>query len=236
MWLFVLFFASFFPDQASASGAFDVPTGWTSLPVQSPLPERDPLMLSARTPRCGAGVRTSLPLLPDGPYYRHTSASVSHGSALLLEAIAGVAEVMHRDYPEIDPLFVGRLNQPGGERNKNLMHQDGLDGDIGIYTLDGEQAGFGRAATPSTLDKEHTWAEIKAFFDTGRVKWILLDQSLVDTLRVWLQRTGLLSESRAAQLFPAAGTQRYLTSDMVMHAPGHKNHIHVHMKCVDEQD
>jgi len=187
-------------------------------------------------PRCGAGYRHHLPLLPDSADYTHTSAGVSHGSAQLIEAIQVVAKEMRTAYPNIDPLFIGRLNQPGGSRNKYLMHQDGLDGDIGIYTLDGEQAKFGREATPTTLDKEHTWAEIKAFFDTGRVQWILLDQSLINTLRHWVIATGKMSESSAVHMFKPAGQHAYLDDNVVMHVPGHKNHMHVHMKCMSPQD
>lgn len=256
MWLLALLFVQFFdavqpshsyaePERhitkspsipIQASGSFDIPLEWSSLPIAEPPPSPEDPQMTTPIPRCGAGYRHHLPLLPDSEDYTHTSAGVSHGSAQLIEAIQVVAKEMRTNYPQIDPLFIGRLNQPGGSRNKYLMHQDGLDGDIGLYTLDGEQARFGREATPATLDKEHTWAEIKAFFDTERVQWILLDQSLINTLRRWVVETGKMSESSAERMFKPAGQHAYLDSKVVMHVPGHKNHMHVHMKCADPQD
>ncbi len=187
--------------------------------------------LSTDIPRCGSGYGRSLPLLPEHPSYTRSEDGVSHGSALLIEAIGTVAATMRATYPDADPMIVGRLNQPGGARNKFLMHQDGLDGDLGIYTRSGEQAGFGREATPETLDVKHTWAAIRAFFATNKVMWILLDQSLIDTLHTWVVRSGELSAAEAKRVFPPAGYQGFLVGGTVMHASGHTNHMHVHMKC-----
>jgi hypothetical protein len=196
-------------------------------------PDAAAVRLSSPLPKCGAGYGRALPLLSDGPGYARSEESVSHGSALLIEGIRAVAAAMSAGYPDTQRILVGRLNQPGGARNKYLMHQDGLDGDVGIYTLSGEQAGFGREATPQTLDKEHTWAEIQRFFATGKVMWILLDQSLIDTLHAWLVSSKQLTPEQAARTFPGPGYQGFLAGETVMHASGHKNHMHVHMKCVE---
>ena len=97
----------------------------------------------------------------------------------------------------------------------------------------GEQAGLGREATQQTLDKEHTWAEIQRFFATGKVFRILPDQSLIDTLYGWLVSTQQLTAEQAARTFPGPGYPGFLAGQTVMHAPSHKNQIHVHMKCVE---
>ena len=92
---------------------------------------------------------------------------------------------------------------------------------------------MGREATQQTLDKEHTWAEIQRFFATGKVFRILPDQSLIDTLYGWLVSTQQLTAEQAARTFPGPGYPGFLAGQTVMHAPSHKNQIHVHMKCVE---
>jgi hypothetical protein len=204
---------------------------WATLPPPIPIT----LPLQSALPKCGAGYGAHLPTLVDAPgIYRRSDDSVSHGSPLLLEAIGTVARHMRALWPEADPLVVGRLNQPGGKRNEHLMHQDGLDADIGIYTGHGKQQSFGVQATPATLDAEKTWDLVRSFLSTDKVQWILLDQTLIDTLAHWTVAHGELDAVSAERTFPRRGGWiSFEVGATVIHVDGHKNHIHVHMKCDD---
>ncbi len=191
------------------------------------------LPLKAPTPTCGAGFGKPGTALPDAPaLYRRVGARAPRGSALLVEAIQAVAGRMQQSFPGLPPLVMGRLNQPSRRKAAFLMHQDGLDADIGIYAAGGRQLGFGSNLTPATLDAAPTWALVRAFLATGRVQWILLDRTLIGALRTHVKAAEGWDDAQVARVFPPETLRDgWTTPGVVRHQERHANHIHVHVAC-----
>jgi hypothetical protein len=191
------------------------------------------LAVAAPVPRCGAGFGKTGTTLPDDPeLYRKVDAKRTHGSAQLVEMVRlAVARVRGR-WPAAAVPWIGRLDQTSRQRAAWLMHQDGLDADIALWSAGGRQLGFGQGLTPATLDPGPTWELVRAFLATGRAEWILLDQSLIDVLARHARAVEGWSEAQTAMVFPPAGTPRiWERRGFVRHVPRHDNHIHVHATC-----
>ncbi len=216
---------------AGSARAPRAPTPVARTVLPHPVPEELPL--AAPTPTCGAGYGKPGTLLPEAPaLYRRVNARGARGSALLVEMIGTVAQHVQTLSPGLPPLVMGRLNQPSKRKAAFLMHQDGLDADIGIYASGGKQLGFARALTPATLDAPHTWNLVRAFLATGRVQWILLDRTLIAALRTHVKIAEGWNEAQVARVFPPDGLRdSWNTPGVVRHQERHDNHIHVHAVC-----
>ena len=212
------------PSRAAASRA-------TRPLLPHPVPVTLPV--AAPTPTCGGGYGKPGTLLPEAPtLYRRVNARGARGSALLVEMIRTVAQHVQSLSPGLPPLVMGRLNQPSKRKAAFLMHQDGLDADIGLYAAGGKQLGFGAPLTPRTLDAAHTWALVRGFLATGRVQWILLDRRLIAALRVHVKTAENWSDAQVARVFPPDGLRDgWTTPGVVRHQERHDNHIHVHAVC-----
>ena len=199
----------------------------TDYPVAFDLP------VAAPVPRCGAGRGQRGTTLPDAPdLYRKVDSKRTHGSPQLVEMVRlAVARVRAR-VPAAAVPWIGRLDQLSPKRAAFLMHQDGLDADVALWSAGGVQAGFGRRLTAGTLDVRPTWELVRAFLATGRTEWILLDQALIDALAVHARRVEGWTEAQTERVFPAPGATRiWQRRGFLRHVPGHDNHIHVHAVC-----
>lgn len=217
------------PARSTRAPRAPTPVAPTLLPHPVPVD----LPVAAPTPTCGAGYGKPGTLLPEAPtLYRRVNARGARGSALLVETVRTVAQHVQTLSPGLSPLVMGRLNQPSKRRVAFLMHQDGLDADIGIYASGGKQLGFASRLTPTTLDAAHTWALVRAFLATGRVQWILLDRSLISALRTHVKTAEGWNEAQVARVFPPDGLRDgWTTPGVVRHQVRHDNHIHVHVVC-----
>ncbi len=197
-----------------------------------PHPVAQELQIDTPVPKCGENYGRRGTLLPTYPrIYRRSEDAVSYGSQQTIDVLMVAFQQIAWEFPDADPVFVGRINQPGGARNPYLMHQDGLDADVGLFTGNGEQHAFAHV-DPKRLDAEKTWALIRTLLSTDRVQWILLDQSLINRLASYLRQQGLYTEEQIQRVFPPPGTQNaFSLKGIVKHAPAHDNHIHVHMAC-----
>jgi penicillin-insensitive murein endopeptidase len=145
-----------------------------------------------------------------------------------------VAEELAFTVPDADPLFIGDMSRKGGGWLRgHVTHDVGLDADIGLFSIDRHQPLSGFEDVPSwKLDTEATWLLIKAFLDTGRVDFILLDQSLIRKLRTYLLENAILPEDEVDRIFPPYATAKWWDLDgIVRHASGHRNHMHVRVRC-----
>jgi murein endopeptidase len=197
-----------------------------------PYPVAHELQIETPIPKCGSNYGKTGVLLPTYPrLYQRNDENISRGSQQMIDLLMVVYQQIAWEYPDADPVYMGRINQPGGPKNPYLMHQDGLDGDVGLFTGDGEQHAF-QHVDPKHLDAEKTWALIRTFFSTDRVQWILLDQSLINRLADYLREQGTYSEDQIQRIFPPPGTDNpFSMKGIVKHAPGHDNHMHVHLVC-----
>lgn len=173
-----------------------------------------------------------LPTRPD--LFVRWDPSRSWGSGYLVDTVVTVAEHMALFAPDADPLMVGDMSRKGGGwMPGHRSHQNGLDVDLGLYFGDGRQPLGGFVdVPPARLDTETTWMLVETLLDTGRIDWILLDAGLIRTLKSYVYDAELLTDEELGRIFPSPATPRLWEWDgFVRAAPGHRDHLHVRVRC-----
>jgi len=179
-----------------------------------------------------------VPLPPMPELYHIRNPAESWGTPELVEALVSASEEMAWLIPGADPILIGDLSrQRGGYMPPHRSHRSGLDADVGIFTQGSHQSaasGFG-TITPSNIDYEANWLFWRSLLETGLVERVLLDQSLIDAMRVWTIESGELSEAEALYIFPPRGTERlWERTGAFHHVSGHRDHIHIRVLCGSE--
>lgn len=197
-----------------------------------------PALAYADPPTCGRySSKTSVQLPDNQDLYDRANPVHQWGSSYLVDLLVYTSETMAIAMPEADRVLIGDLSsRHGGSLPPHKTHDLGIDADVGFYLRGGQQGetrtGF-PSAGPATLDYEATWLMLKTMLDTGRIEFVLLDQRLIDALRVYLLENDLATRTEVDNIFPPRDTpQIWLKEDgFVWHAPNHDNHFHVRVKC-----
>ena len=184
-------------------------------------------------------LRNGVQLPPMTELYRIWNNDKAWGTPEMIQAVVTASEEMAWLMPSADPLIVGDIStRYGGYLHGHKSHRAGIDADIGIFTVGGNQpqgGGF-EIVTPQTMDYETNWLFWRSLLETGLVDRILLDQKLIDAMREHLIGTGELSYEEAQSIFPPRGTPRlWAMTGVFQHAPGHANHIHLRVLCGNDQ-
>lgn len=169
-------------------------------------------------------------LLPKGYGYTTKPASLRWGTpraVRLIQTAIGKYWSKNRGGPKI---HVGDISRKGGGPfPPHKSHQTGLDVDIG-YVLQGplkDETRF-RKAVEGVLDVERSWKLLKAFLDTGRVRYIFVDYSVQKRLYEYAKKRGV-SEDTLDELFQyPRGKKR--GRGIIRHWKGHLDHFHVRFK------
>jgi hypothetical protein len=185
---------------------------------------------------CSASYPHALAELPDLPsLFRISDPSRTYGTELLLGVIVEATARVAASWPDSDPVLVGDLSLPrGGAFPPHRMHDAGRSADLGLFFGNGEQAPPGGflAVTPEDLDVARTWALIEALLETGRVRFLLLDQGHIDRLVAWLRAERWLDDEEIERIFPDPSTPGlWAYEGIVRHAPDHRDHVHVELNC-----
>ena len=132
---------------------------------------------------------------------------------------AAVAEV-ERDFPG-SVLRVGDLSSKrGGYIRPHRSHQAGVDADIGFYYR--TPAKWYTKANASNLDRERTWALVKALIRQGTVEYLFVDRSIQVLLR---EHALAIGESR--ELVDTLFESPAKKDTLIRHTWGHLTHFHV---------
>ena len=119
-------------------------------------------------------------------------------------------------------MYIGHISaHRGGHLSPHVSHQAGRDVDISYYYLPGQSRWYA-TARENNLDRERTWAFVKALVTDTDVQLILMDRSVQRLVREYAVSRG---EDRAwvDQLFDGGGS----LPPLIRHAKGHATHIHV---------
>jgi penicillin-insensitive murein endopeptidase len=101
-----------------------------------------------------------------------------------------------------------------------VSHQSGRDADVGYYYVGG--ARWYRRADAKNLDRERTWALVRAFVTDTDVELVLMDRGVQRLVRSFAVQAGE-DEAWVNGIFDGAQGLRPL----VRHAKGHATHVHV---------
>jgi murein endopeptidase len=184
---------------------------------------RDPSSLgpiSAGSPNAGAllnGVQ-----MPEDERWVLVDPERAWGTRETVDALTRAIGEVNRQFPGSPKLYVGHISdRDGGRLSPHRSHQAGRDVDIS-YFLDGRHRWYQRA-TAANLDRERTWAFLRALVTETDVELILIDSGVQRLLKEHALKIG---EDREwlDDVFQV-GSRR--SRPLVRHARGHANHIHV---------
>jgi penicillin-insensitive murein endopeptidase len=143
------------------------------------------------------------------------------GTRETVRALRDAAAEVTRNFPGGPDLLVGDISRArGGYLRPHRSHQLGLDADLGyFYRASGK---WYTKANAENLDRERTWAAIKALIATGLVEYIFMDRGVQKLMRdhalaigedpLWLET---LFETPAKK------------DTLIRHTWGHATHFHV---------
>ena len=139
--------------------------------------------------------------------------------ATVSSLLAAVAEV-EREFPG-SVLRVGDLSgRRGGYIRPHRSHQAGVDADIGFYYR--TPAKWYTKANATNLDRERTWALVKALVAQGTVEYLFVDRSIQVLLR-----EHALSIGEPREFLDALFETPAKRDTLIRHTWGHLTHFHV---------
>jgi LysM repeat protein len=169
-------------------------------------------------------------ILRSGPHYTAKAASLSWGTQETINAIQRAIAAYARVSNGGPKVHVGDISrQGGGKFPPHSSHQHGRDVDVG-YVLEGSLANktVFKRATKDTLDAKRTYRLIKAFIDSGKVRYVFVDWSVQKLLYDYAKSKGV-SRDTLNELFqyPRPRGRSY---GIIRHWKGHDDHFHVRFR------
>jgi murein endopeptidase len=143
------------------------------------------------------------------------------GTAETIEYLLTAIDAVHAEFANSHPLFIGDLSrQRGGYLQPHLSHQSGKDVDVSyFYTRDPK---WYTRATASNLDRQRTWALVRALISRTDVQFIFIDRRVQRLLRSYAEAVG---EDRGWLESIFDGTPG--EPAIIRHEPGHDTHLHL---------
>jgi murein endopeptidase len=145
----------------------------------------------------------------------------SWGTAATVRSLRSAVASLRAEHPDAPDLNVGDLSRErGGYLRPHHSHQLGLDADLGYFYRD--HAKWYTKATAENLDRELTWAFVKALIADGSVEYVFMDRSV----QLWLYSYALTHGEDPVwlnQIFESPAHK----DTLVRHAYGHITHFHV---------
>jgi hypothetical protein len=143
------------------------------------------------------------------------------GSAETVRSLRAAVSELRAQYPDAPDATIGDISRKhGGYLRPHRSHQLGLDVDIGYFYAAGGK--WYAKANAGNLDRELTWAFMKALIAQGNVEYLFMDRGVQALLR---QHALERSEDPAwlDELFESPRNR----DAMIRHTWGHSTHFHV---------
>ena len=167
--------------------------------------------------------------LPPSSHYTIKNPALSWGTSRTVALVQQAIARYRKRTPGATRVHVGDLSKHGGgPLPPHLSHQTGQDVDI-AYVLKadgGKRWWFGRA-TKSNLDVRRSWALVKSFLDTGRVRYIFMDYRIQKMLYERARAEGM-REDELEELFQYPRGQ-HRARGIIRASKGHDDHFHVRL-------
>jgi penicillin-insensitive murein endopeptidase len=161
--------------------------------------------------------------MPESPFWALSDPAHAWGTEETVHDLQRCIRSVHEQFPGSAPVVIGAISaERGGALPPHKSHRTGRDADV-YFFRQGEHVKIFEAATASDLDRERTWALLKAFVTLADVEFVLIDQKVQDMLEAHALSVG--EDVRwVSELFH--GRDKY-ELPMVKHVPGHVAHMHV---------
>jgi penicillin-insensitive murein endopeptidase len=161
--------------------------------------------------------------MPDGERWRLTDPGNAYGTQETIDSIVRAIDKVHEEFPGAPQVIIGHLSaKNGGHLRPHKSHQSGRDVDLSYFYL-GEKTGWFTFANDKNLDKERSWAFVKAFALDPNVEMILVDTSIQRLLRDYALSKGE-DQELVDRIFQVSQKSK---RPIIRHVRGHATHIHV---------
>jgi len=165
--------------------------------------------------------------LPEGPHYVLKNPKLAWGTPQAVRLIQQATASYRRGAGQAPPVLIGDLSRKGGGKlPPHKSHRTGQDVDV-AYVLSGDAAAQPRfrTAQANNLDATRTWALLRAFLDTGHVRYVFMDYR-VQALMYEHARAHGTAEAELDELFQYPRSRRRAYG-IIRDDPGHDDHFHV---------
>lgn len=160
--------------------------------------------------------------MPEGDRWELVDPAHAWGTRETVDALDRAIAEVHRQFPASPKLYIGHISaRDGGRLSPHKSHQAGRDVDIS-YFLDARHRWYQRA-TAANLDRERTWAFVRALITETDVELILIDSSVQRLLKEHALKIGE-DKDWLDEVFQLGSRK---PRPLIRHARGHANHIHI---------
>jgi LysM repeat protein len=159
--------------------------------------------------------------LPNDARWVSVDPTHAWGTAETIDYLVTAIDAVHTEFPDSPPLFIGDLSRKsGGHLQPHLSHQSGKDVDVSyFYTRDPK---WYARATANNLDRQRSWAMIRAIISRTDVQYIFIDRRVQRLLRSYAEAIGEDREWLESVFDGVPGEPA-----IIRHEPGHDTHFHV---------
>ncbi|WP_437936745.1 LysM peptidoglycan-binding domain-containing protein [Sorangium sp. So ce341] len=160
--------------------------------------------------------------MPESDRWELVDPGHAWGTRETIDALDRAIAEVHRQFPGSPKLYIGHISaRDGGRLSPHKSHQAGRDVDIS-YFLDARHRWYQRA-TAANLDRERTWAFVRALITETDVELILIDSSVQRLLKEHALKIGE-DKGWLDEVFQYGSRK---PRPLIRHARGHANHIHI---------
>ncbi len=152
----------------------------------------------------------------------------AYGSSHTVRTMIGAMSTFRQRSGYKKPLVIGAISLPkGGRFRPHRSHQSGRDIDIRLPVR--ASVDHNTAPRANEVDWKAAWRLIKAFVDTGTIRYIFLDHRLQKILHKAALASGA-TKKEVAEIIQWPRPKKS-NNGIVRHAAGHTSHIHVRIMC-----
>lgn len=167
-----------------------------------------------------AGLLFNAVPMPNGDAWALVDPSHAWGTDETVDYLRTVIASVASAYADSPKLMIGHISaRSGGYLKPHLSHQSGRDVDLGYYYLGGSR--WYQRVDAQNLDRERTWALVRALVTETDVELLLIDRSVQALLADYAESKGENKEWLRL-LFHGKGS----VPPIIRHAPGHATHLH----------
>ncbi|XXX75663.1 penicillin-insensitive murein endopeptidase [Sorangium sp. So ce134] len=160
--------------------------------------------------------------MPESDRWELVDPGHAWGTRETVDALDRAIAEVHRQFPGSPKLYIGHISdRDGGRLSPHKSHQAGRDVDIS-YFLDARHRWYQRA-TAANLDRDRSWAFVRALITETDVELILIDSSVQRLLKEHALKIGE-DKDWLDDVFQYGSRK---PRPLIRHARGHANHIHI---------
>jgi penicillin-insensitive murein endopeptidase len=196
--------------------------GWSQRQIEDELAKNPEALGSMSIGYTNAGALYNGVKMPEGTAWELVDPDHAWGTKETVDWLVHCLGKVVEQFPGAPTMYIGHISgRRGGHLSPHISHQAGRDVDVSYYYLPGESKWYA-VARAANLDRERTWAFVKALVTDTDVELILMDRSVQRLVREFALSRGEDKEW-VDQLFDGEGT----VPPIIRHAKGHATHLHV---------